>query len=532
MNKYSPLLAIFITVLAACAPQIEVTSSPNPVATNTSRPTSTPEPTQTREPTVTLEPTPALLNHINEIPFDGFGCIQIADTRSSDTAGFEVAFTDSEFGNGSAGKHPTLDFSGLALWTEKTQTTVPFPMPSDIYNPTLSPDHRRIIFQRDVGENQSELWVMDVDGQNQRKLDAITLDQATQARFPDAFLSLEYRWLPNSSKVVFSIIANRDFDWGRYARSDLIDITSGKVIPLAMFAETIQLKFTPDSTQMLAITETGFRAFSTQDGHIQFTVQDPWNNPTYSPDSKYLIDFIDGGILRVNTRDGQQKIIPFEYTIMEGSPAFEGPFIKPVPHYIWVDNSTLFVPSLVSDSHDVFRSEQTNPNSWMFKVWQITLEDGTAHPSQTFNGDPDSIVLSSDGNRLVFFKIELSDSPESLHLDHLPGTLYQADLNSGAILETIADRKFESWAPDLTHYVYSRANENKTPDGEKITEIFLGKIGEQPSSLGNVEGSPLRFEWLDNQRFEIIIGSCAIRGYEMIALVSLGPPLKITTIVP
>ena len=532
MKIIGHFLPIFIVLLSACVPQATAKPTSPHVITDVPLTTETPEPTQTLESTATREPDPILLNQINDIPYNGTRCIQIAETRSSDTDGFEVVFMDSEFGVGTVGDHPSVEFPGLSLWTENTQMAVPFRLPSNSYDPKLSPDHLRIAFQRNGGENQSELWVMDADGQNEKRLASVILDQATQARFPDMFLSLEYRWLPDSNKVVYSMIANRDFDWGIYGKSDLIDVTSGRAIPLAVLPETIRLKFAPDGSQMLAITEGGFRAFSTHDGHMQFTIQDTWNNPVYSPDSKYIIDFIDGGILAVDARDGQQKIIPFEFTIMEGAPAFEGPFIKPVPHFIWADNFTLLMPSLVSDKSFLYRSEETDPNGWTFKIWRVNLMDGTASQSQTFSGDPESVVLSSDGDHLVFFKIEFSDSPESLHLTRLPGTLHLADLNTGQILETFTEGPFEAWSPDFSRYVYSRQSENKTAIGERITEIFLGKIGEEPISLGNVEGSPLWFKWLDNQRLEIIIGSCAIRGYEMIALVSLGPPVKFTTILP
>lgn len=428
--------------------------------------------------------------------------------------------------------------TNLTLWSEDTQKAVLFPLPADAVGPEISTDHRQILFRRDTSENQSELWVIDTNGQNGKRLVTLRYDE-TAARYAADLakyvvaISLDYDWIPNTDKIFYSV----DVTYGEegptiFDKFVLVDVNSGKAIPLANPSQISDYTFAPDGNQMAVMTENDLRMVSTQNGRVLFTTQASLRNPIYSPDGKYIVDFIDEGILRINAQNGQQQIIPFQYTTMEGAPAFEGPVFTPLPYFEWVGNSTLLMPSLVSDKRNTYRSEETDPNGWTFKVWRVDLAEGTAHPSATFSGDPDSVVLSRDGNRLAYFKIELSDSPASLSLTRLPGSLYLADLNTGQILETVTDGPFDAWSPDLTRYVYTREREAQTKTSQKITEIFLGKIGEEPISLGNVEGSPLRFKWLDNKRLEIVIGSCAIRGYQMLALVSLGPPVKITTIVP
>lgn len=251
-----------------------------------------------------------------------------------------------------------------------------------------------------------------------------------------------------------------------------------------------------------------------------------------------------------------------------------------LPGFMWAGNSTLLVPSLDYDKRFVYRNSLTDPNSWTFKVWKVDLADGTAHPSQTFNGDPDSVIFSADDNQFAFFKIELSNSPESLNLVNLPGNLYLADLTSGEILETIEDAgipvdfspngkwlafyKFQGvvpaqtrdvflvdvatgeilatiedfismvWSQDSTHYVYSRASGVKTIKGKPIYELFLGQIGEEPILLGNIEGYPLILHWLDTERFIMTLDDyCWNSGHdEMIMLISLGPPVEVTIITP
>lgn len=452
MKMHSLFLLIFIILVTACAPQSIETPSPTPVITNTPFATTTPQPTQT------LEPTPIPSIHAEKIPLGS--CGQIIEAKISGAGVLEVVYE-------------TYD-RNLTTWSEDTQVVfpIPFPLLPDALDPKLSIDHRSIIFGRDSGESQSELWVMDVDGQNEKRLATLQYEVGR---------TYGYDWVPNTNKIFYYAGEPFQYDVWDYDKFVVVDVNSGRAISLKMPPEVIATEFAPDGSQMAIRTENELRVLSMQDGRVQFTIQARLNYPRYSPDGKYIFYFIDKGILRIDAMNGQQQIIPLKYTIMTYSPVFEG-YFETLPSFRWVGDSTLLVASLDSDQRYVARYNETNPNSWTFKVWQVDLTDGTTHPSRSFSGDPSSVIFSTDGNRFAFFKIELSDSPESLHLASLPGTLYLADLNTGEILETIKDGHFEAWQPDSSQYIYSTGHP-KIKDEKDHTQYYLGKVGGESSLM-------------------------------------------------
>lgn len=522
-NDVCRYILILIVLLNSCASQDEASQSPAaPLPTNTDFPTAIAELTQTPEPKPTLVPTP-----LNQVPPDQSGCAEIVEARTSSAGVFEVVFTDSEFWSPGGAVQPAL-----ALWSEGTRSVVPFPLPSDAEDPKLSPDHRQILFQRWSGDEQVELWMTDADGQNERRLATVTFDEAVKALYsdPDAGFLLDYEWLPNGESLVYFAEAFGEFGPATIIKANVVNVNSGTSIPLSIPPQVSSFRFAPDSSQLAAIAEDEILGFSAQDGHRLFSVQSSFNNPIYSPDGNYLLAFVNDGIIRIDTTDGQQQLIPFPYAIMQGFPSFEGPVLSPLPDLVWLDHTTLLLPSMNSDKEYITRPLETNPNDWTFTIWEIDLAAGTAYPRQTFYGDPKYVFISPDGTRLAYFKIELSNSPESLNLTRLPGKLHIADLNTGEIIETITDGMFRAWSPDSRHYVYSGKSERNPTTEQPSTEVFLGESGDAQVFIGNIEGRPLHFYWPDHERFAIVVGSCAIVGHETIVLISAAQPEKITAI--
>ena len=164
-----------------------VTPLPTPAVTNTPLATATSEP----KPTQTLDPTPTPMIHVEKILLDS--CTQIVEAKTSSAGIFEVVFAGSdissipifsEFGYGMDAQH-----ASLTLWSADTQKAIPFLLPPDILGPKISTDHRWILFRRDTGETQSELWVMGVDDKEEKRLVTVVVDKEIKAHNPDMTLA-------------------------------------------------------------------------------------------------------------------------------------------------------------------------------------------------------------------------------------------------------------------------------------------------------------------------------------------------------
>lgn len=463
------LLAVIILV-SACAPQSVATPSPTPVITITP---------PKLEPTQTLEPTPAPIPVV-EISLDS--CTKIVEAKISEDGILEVVFESrdtsspnsivSEFGSPDGG----LD-ANLMLWNEDAQKTVAFPLPSDALGPKISPDHRWILFRRDIGVTQSEFWVTDVDGKAEKNLGTIRLDEEIKARYPDGYFSLDYGWISNTGKLFYRV----EVTYGEVPpliidKFVMVDVNSGQAITLTIPPDTEKFEFAPDGSQIAIQSESVFRVLSTQDAREQFTIPASLNNFSYSPDGKFVIDFIDEGILRIDAEEGQQQIIPLKYTIM--SSLAEGPALPPLPDFKWISASTFILASLNSDARYVFAFSKPDPN-WTFTIWQVDLASGTTRPLQTFNGTPFEARFSPDMKRLAYLK----------HQGILPSQtrgLILADLATGEILETIQGGVFEAWFPDSSRYLYTTGISYPPPGkGDPSTsevdiKDYLGQIGEEP----------------------------------------------------
>jgi hypothetical protein len=498
MKKHSLFLVILLILIIACAPQSKATSSPAPVFTNTPLATVTPLPTQTPEPTPASIP-------VIETPLES--CTEIIEAKISNTGILEVIYADD---TGFSQSAPLSKFgysnsiAKLWQWSDSTQMAIPFPVPPNGFGLELSTDRHHIIFRRDNGENQSEIWVIDADGQNEKRLATFRYDEIAARYSADlakngGFISYDYDWIPNKDKIFYSVdalIGSGDYIPAVNDKFVLVDVNSGKKISLTIPADMEKFEFAPDGGQMAILTPSELQVLSTQDGQVQFKIQTSLNDPTYSPDGKYIVDFIDGGILRIDAKDGKQQIIPLKYTIM--SSRTEGPSYGPLPDFRWIDNSTLLMSSLNSDKRYVSALLPPDP-SWTFTVWEVDLANGSTHPIQTFKGDPYA-SFSPDMKRLAFLKYQgvLPTQTRDLIL---------ADLAKGKIVETIEGGVFNGWFPDSNRYLYTTGDPYPPPGkgdpgkSDIVSRHYLGQIGKEPVLVDSI---PLGFgKWVDKNRLVI-----------------------------
>ena len=490
---------ILITLLTACATPITATLFPTPVFTNTPPATATLKPTQTLKSTATHIP-------LSEISLDS--CAKIVNTKISNADVLEVIYISgnahsiatSKFGFGSDTEH-----ARLWLWSEDTQTATPFPLPSDALGPKLSSNYQWIIFRRDSGAIQSELWMMDIKSQNEQKLATIPFDESSGL---DAILN--YGWVPNTNKMYYFVdLVGGGGELEVHNIFGLVDVDSGQAIPLVKPGEVSNVIFALDGSQAAIQTASGLQLISTKDGNVRFTLPIPLgsfgteraSSLAYSPDGKYLIEFIGDGILRINTVDGQWQVIPLLYTLIFSPGGDNSP--SQSPEFTWIGNSNFFLP--VWTQHIVISTVESDPGASSntvvydptFAVWQVDLAGGAAQLTQTFTGFPFPVYFSPDGKRLAFQKLQGTAPIQTTEL-------FIADLTTGGILATIADGQFEVWSPESNRYIYSTGH-TKNKGETNHAKYYLGELGKEPILLHWSTSDSV--SWVDAER---VITDCKI----------------------
>jgi len=432
------------------------------------------------------------------------------------------------------------------IWSEDTQATVSITVPANAKGPEISTDHHWILFRRDFGEIRSagyfigiiksELWVMDIHGQNEKKLATVSINEV-KARNPTIqYASLAYGWVPHTDKIYYKVeLAGEGGDTTDAFM--LVDIHSGAAIPLAQPGKAPYIVFAPDGLQAAILTpdetpqmDAGnygsqpaalinggeLQLVNTNDGSVQFTlpIQIKDSFLEYSPDGKYVVGLSDEGIVRMNTRDGTWQKIPLKYATASGE----------LPDLKWVDDTTVFVPI----------TNLPNPDA-NFTIWRVTLNDASAQPVQTFSGDTNSVKFSPDGNYLTFHKPEKqAKAPNGQYATFLnpspklgggqPPNLSLADLKTGNILATLEASSLISWSPNSNYYVYGQYEQVNQP---YIEHFYLGQIGAEPIPLVSTKDYPPFHDanWVDAERF-VLDAECAIR------LFSFGTTIQEVTIIP
>jgi len=520
MESIARASLIIIILLTGCAPQSAATPLPAPILTHTPFPSTTPEPTQTAIPT----PVPV-------IRVDTLGlslCPRIVHANVSDTGVLQIIYADSD--------------NLLGRWSEDTQQAVPIPLPSGAFTASLLIDERGIIYRHDFGESfnellvenpnerylshteKSELWVVDPDGQNERKLATISFDEIKRRHPRAEYATLDYGWIPHADKIYFSVEINGPRLGSlppTYDTFALVDIHSGKPIPLVKSGKASNVAIAPDGSQAAVLIADTLRLINIENGDLQYTIASrirndlngiAFRNLAYSPDSNHVIGFSDEGIVSVNTKDGESQSIPLEYTILRGS-------VPATPKFTWLNNSTIAVPVTnlpegvreIIEPGDYPRGPDVN-----FTVWRVNLLDAIAEPVQTFKGFGPSARFSPDGALIVFDgrgQYGASQNGKFVALQKTgnmlagpPPDLVLADLNTGKILAVMNLTVFLGWSPNSRSYIYSQPVDLKL--GLFPVLLYLGRAGKDPLLVRRVE-QPLDYRWVDEERF-VIKDGCEI----------------------
>jgi len=549
-------LLIFIILLVACAPQSTTTPSPAPAFTNTPRPTETPQLTQTLEsmptPAITNTPIAATTPGPTHTPVAGFpldSCPNLKEAKVSSAGNLEIIYDyrsrHMQGGGGGGGDGPPspglyLEYNNLMLntpfwlWNEDTQKTVSLPLPSDAAGPEISTDHHWIAFRRDIGDIKMELWVINADGQNEKKLATFSFNEM-KARHPDIwYATLEYGWVPHTNSIYYKVKVQPPGEEDSYPPPTydafvLVDIHSGKELQLAQPGKDPEIVFAPDSSQAAILTTSEpphvdpanignqpavlldggeLRLMNTNDGSMEFIlpIQIKDNFLEYSPDGKYVIGLAYDGIVRMNAKDGTWQKITLNDIDVYGV----------LPKFTWVENSTILIPI----------ANPPNPDE-NFTIWKVSPDDPVAQPIQTFSGNTLSIEFSPDGNYLTFQK------PGTKMRGGQPTTLSLADLNTGNIVATFEASDSLFWSPNSDYYIYvqRREQEGETVNAHDDIQIYVSQIGKEPILLESLSESVSAYSyffegiWADRDRF-ILNDDCKIK------LISVGTTVHEITLIP
>jgi Tol biopolymer transport system component len=331
----------------------------------------------------------------------------------------------------------------LKLWQEGMATAVSLTTSGDVKGGQLSPDGALVAFVRTVPQETAELWVVSADGQNERRLAAVSLaDYLAGAESYVVDVQLSFRWLPETHKLSFWLSPTLD------ALGDLpqeavtvVDADSGAAVPLFGGGEVARWEFSRDGHLAATFIQDGVRLIDTATGQLLHDLAlpgsgSPDQSTSFSPDGRFLAAFAASGVAIIDTSDGSQSLIPLEYlTIGAGHYAIW-------PGIQWLPDGRSFL-SIVPNTEDVWGNVDVT-----FTVWQVDVEAKTADPLHTFTGDPTSAWFAANGRYLAFYKIASSQSNAR--------ELYLADLQSGqtALYDRGQAIELIQWHPNGVQFVY------------------------------------------------------------------------------
>ena len=156
------------------------------------------------------------------------------------------------------------------LWLWQEGNTQQLTSSGDAYNPSLSPDGRTIAFLRPAGEFHTELWAIDLDGTNERRLVSITdLDTiGGGVRDPSAVAINPYHfaWIPGTRSLAFN--TQQVFNGPGLSLLDdlnLVDADSGVITNLFLAGWGGEFVYSPNGSQ-IAISRPDMVILTNADG--------------------------------------------------------------------------------------------------------------------------------------------------------------------------------------------------------------------------------------------------------------------------
>jgi hypothetical protein len=307
---------------------------------------------------------------------------------------------------------------------------------------SISNDGQIIVFTRQSDENHAELWAINTDGSNERRVvssdELATLDGNTDAL---GVLTTGLMWEPGTHHLLFGTYPVYDGIW--------------------IYEPSTYWLLNTDTNTVSAAPYSG--------GYI-----------AYSPDRKQAVIYNITGLSLVNI-DGsnlRENILPGYHGIGEG----EG-YYHPRPH--WASDSTSLLVAL-PDQDDMYSDKGT------VTVWRVPVAGKPAKLGQWMAFAP-SVQFSPDQTYLSYW---LWPQPmknlRELHLVQLLGSTPANGNDTVYISDYLASDVV--WSPDSQHFMFSIG------DPEDKMQLYLGHICQRPQLLSESTTS-WEASWVDSSRY-------------------------------
>jgi len=339
----------------------------------------------------------------------------------------------------------------LWLWDEG-RSTQQLTTSGDIQRISVSDDGQIIAFTRKLDENHQELWAINADGSNERRLVSVrefsTLDGSTDAL---GVLPANLQWEPGTHHLTFDTYPIYHALWVYEPMIFWqVDVDTGKISP--------------------APYSGGYTA--------------------YSPDGKKVVIYnmiglslmhVDGTNLREDILDPYQGI------------ALGESYYDPSPY--WASDSSSLLVAL-PDQEDIFDNNTTTT------VWRVLVE-GTPEKLGTWRAFSPSVWFSPDQTYMAYW---FNGNQRELHLAQISRQTVNNTLDAVYIRGEMID--ILTWSPDSRHFIFQMGN-----PGNQSQFFYIGDICQRPVKLPLNVGGDFTWvsgggiaAWVDASRFLIEVG--------------------------
>jgi Tol biopolymer transport system component len=373
---------------------------------------------------------------------------QEAGTEAPETGVPETEAPEPAPGTPAAGALLVVYTKSGNLWRWQDGEALQLTTTGDAYNPSLSPDGRTVAFLRPAGDFHTELWAIDLDGANERRLVSISDLDAIGGGVRDpsavAINPYHYAWVPATRSLAFN--TQQVFNGPGLSLLDdlnLVDVDSGEITNLFLAGWGGEFVYSPDGSRV-AISKPDMIILSNADGSDYLPVLRYDPVLTYSEYRYYAAPLwsLEGDFLRVAIPPVESLAQPVQPTALWKIPAAGGNPLQ--------EGSVLAVP---------------------------------------FFEQP--LRYSPDLERLAFLREigEPSENRRELLLATYDGNGEWA-YASGALLH------FESWSPDGRRFAYILGDEQ---------EAWIGSLDGAPQPLDADRYGVSNLQWIDNSQMIYVV---------------------------
>jgi len=309
-----------------------------------------------------------------------------------------------------------------------------------IYSLDLSDDGQLVAFTRYVGDVQTEIWAVNINGTNEHLL--VSVDDF-QAFDPDALAVVPYHmgWVPGSHLLAYN--TNQIFDgpqWGLYNDLRLVDADTLAQSTLLQPGEGGEFYYSPDGSQIAITTATTISLINA-----------------------------DGSNLRPDVLQYEPVLTYSEYQY----------YAKPN----WLSDSSglkVIIPPVDS------LSDPRPPTT----LWDIPLDGSQAVKTGEIITMPffaNSTAYAPDLTKIAYL-IESGEPAQNIHELHF----VNPDGSGDQIFHAEPQLNFAGWAQDSSHFAI-KIGENQT--------LQTGQVGSPYQPAVDMPATIYQLKWIDAERY-------------------------------